>query len=440
MTTLINRFYIPFIIVLLLVYTAKINWGYGQWENVIEADAKGYYAYLPAFLIYEDVNFGFYEKAEVENAYDPNLIYDYRAYYEGKCINKYYAGVSILLLPFFVASHFVSIYSGYPTDGYSRLYVISVTIAALFYLFIGLVALKRTFLLFGISKLNTLMVVFIIVFGTNLFYYSIGEVGMSHVYSFSIISIFIYQISKYFQNFRSKHIIYGAFLLGLIVLIRPINTMVILSIPFLSQNANNLIEGSKKYFLHWKTVVLSGWIFISIVSIQLIIYKLQTGSFFVYSYGNEGLNFSSPQIINFLFSYKKGFFLYTPVCFIALLGFAYLWRDKFKFVTLLSFLFLVVYILSSWWMWYYGGSFSSRVMVDYLPFFAILAGLLLQGISKSYLKRLCLTVFFLLILLNQIQTLQYRYYVIHWSNMDKESYWNTFLDIAPILDRKTEIE
>jgi len=38
--------------------------------------------------------------------------------------------------------------------------------------------------------------------------------------------------------------------------------------------------------------------------------------------------------------------------------------------------------------------------------------------------------------LNQIQTLQYRYYIIHWSEMDKESYWDTFLDIEPILKRK----
>ncbi len=440
MIKLLNRYYIPLIFVLLLMYSAKINWSNGQWENVIQADAKGYYAYLPALLIYEDLNFGFYEKVEVENAYDPNLIYDYRAYYDSRCINKYYVGESILLFPFFATSHFISNYIGYPTDGYSRLYIISVTIAVLLYLVIGLVALRRTLFLFGVNEFNTLIVISTFVFGTNLFYYSIGEVGMSHVYSFSMISVFVYQVSKYFQEFNTKHIIYGAFFLGLIILIRPINAIVILSIPFLSQNTNNLIEGSKKYFLRWKNFVLSGVIVMLILSIQLIIYKLQTGSFFVYSYGDEGFNFGSPQIINFLFSYKKGLFLYTPICLISLLGFAFILRNKFKFITLLSFLFLVVYILSSWWMWYYGGSFSSRVMVDFLPFFAILLGLLLQGISKTYLRRICFTVCFLLIMLNQIQTLQYRYYIIHWSNMNKESYWNTFLDIDPVLDRRKEIK
>ncbi len=440
MIKLIYRIYIPLIFVFLLLYTAKTNWSAGQWESVIEADAKGYYAYLPALLIYGDLNFGFYDKVEVENTYDQNLIYDYRAYYEGRCINKYYAGESFLVLPFFATAHLISHFYGYPTDGYSRLYVISITIAALFYLLIGLMALRRTFFLFGISEFNSLIVISTLIFGTNLFYYSIGEVGMTHVYSFSMISIFIYQVSKYFNEFQGKRIVYGAIFLGLIILIRPINAIIIFSIPFLSQNVNNFMRGLKNYFLRWKILMLSIVIILSICSIQLIIYKWQTGTFFVYSYGKEGFNFGSPQIANFLFSYKKGFFLYTPICLISLFGFASIWKDKFKVITLFCFLFFVVYTLSSWWMWYYGGSFSSRVMVDFLPFYAILLGLLLQGTSKTFLRGTCFTVFFLLVLLNQIQTLQYRYYVIHWSNMDKESYWDTFLDIEPILNRNIEIE
>ena len=394
MIKLIYRIYIPLIFVFLLLYTAKTNWSDGQWESVIEADAKGYYAYLPALLIYGDLNFGFYDKVEVENTYDQNLIYDYRAYYEGRCINKYYAGESFLVLPFFATAHLISHFYGYPTDGYSRLYVISITIAALFYLLIGLMALRRTFFLFGISEFNSLIVISTLIFGTNLFYYSIGEVGMTHVYSFSMISIFIYQVSKYFNEFQGKRIVYGAIFLGLIILIRPINAIIIFSIPFLSQNVNNFMRGLKNYFLRWKILMLSIVIILSICSIQLIIYKWQTGTFFVYSYGKEGFNFGSPQIANFLFSYKKGFFLYTPICLISLFGFASIWKDKFKVITLFCFLFFVVYTLSSWWMWYYGGSFSSRVMVDFLPFYAILLGLLLQGTSKTFLRGTCFTVFF----------------------------------------------
>ena len=47
-------------------------------SGIIEADAKGYYAYLPAVFIYHDLNFGFYKNIELETYYNPNLYCDYR--------------------------------------------------------------------------------------------------------------------------------------------------------------------------------------------------------------------------------------------------------------------------------------------------------------------------------------------------------------------------
>ena len=251
-----------------------------------------------------------------------------------------------------------------------------------------------------------------------------------------MISMFIYQVTKYFQSFQIKHILYGAIFLGIIILIRPINGIVLLSIPFLSQSMSNLKIGFRKYLNQPKIILISTGIILLIISFQFMVYWIQTGSFFVYSYGGEGFNFKSPQIINFLFSYKKGFFLYTPICLVSLFGFIYLWKDRFKSITLFLFLFVVIYLLSSWWMWYYGGSFSSRVMVDYLPFFGILLSILYKGVSKLRLRYLYIGLIFSFIIINQVQTLQYRYYIIHWSDMNKESYWNTFLDIKPILDKK----
>ena len=35
----------------------------------------------------------------------------------------------------------------------------------------------------------------------------------------------------------------------------------------------------------------------------------------------------------------------------------------------------------------------------------------------------------LLIAVCQLQTYQYRYYFIHWSNMDKEHYWRVFMRV-----------
>ena len=227
-------------------------------------------------------------------------------------------------------------------------------------------------------------------------------------------------------------------ILGLIILVRPVNALVLFSLPFLSQDSLSLAHGIKSYLTRWKLFLISVILILTIFSIQFIIYKIQTGSFFVYSYGSESFNFTKPHMIDFLFSYKKGFFLYTPVCLVALAGFVFLFRNRFMFFCLLFFLGITVYVLSSWRNWYYGGSFSSRVMVEYIPYFALLLGFLAGGISKRG-KRMVLPILLtMLILLNQLQTMQYRYNIIHWSDMNKERYWKVFLDLRPVFERRHE--
>jgi len=171
----------------------------------------------------------------------------------------------------------------------------------------------------------------------------------------------------------------------------------------------------------------------------LIIYKIQGGDFFVYTYPTEGFNFLEPQFFNILFSYKKGLFVYTPITFISLAGFVWLIKtNKFEALSLAIFLIFLTYILSSWWSWYYGGSFSNRAYVEYLPLF----GLLLLFAFNLFKKRKWRIVFAgmicILILICQVQTLQYRYKQIHWSEMTKEKYWDSFLRIDRVLEARKE--
>jgi hypothetical protein len=88
-------------------------------------------------------------------------------------------------------------------------------------------------------------------------------------------------------------------------------------------------------------------------------------------------------------------------------------------------------------MWYYGGSFSSRVYVEYLPLFMIVLAVFLNAQSVSMKKILSNSLIVLLILVCQIQTFQYRYYEIHWSDMTKEKYWNVFLRVDRLVNKET---
>jgi hypothetical protein len=175
-------------------------------------------------------------------------------------------------------------------------------------------------------------------------------------------------------------------------------------------------------------------VFFALISIQLLIYKISTGQFFVYAYQKEGFNFLSPHLFDILFSYKKGLSLYTPLFLLSFTGSYFLWKSSsFQFYTWLGFFSLITYVFSSWWMWYYGGSFSSRVYVEYLPIFMLLLAIPLEKIKTKLFNHFYKLTIIVLIIVCQIQTYQYRYYEIHWADMDKEKYWSVFMRIDKLI-------
>lgn len=424
---------VAFILLVLILVSSNLNWGSDRWKTIAKSDAKGYYAYLPAIFIYNDLNFGFFDEIEKEKYYNEHLYYDYRGY-EGAIINKYYAGTALCQLPFFLTAHGLSHAFGYEIDGYSKLYAISINIAALFYLFIGLIFLNKILKQFVEKDSVRAFTLIATVFGTHLFYYTVVEGGMSHVFSFAFFSMFIYFCLQYFKHFKAKYIVILALILGVIILIRPLNIMIVLSLPLLAGNYQALKKGAKTLTTYWKHTLLGVFLATLIVSIQFIIYKISTGSFIVYSYGEEGFNFLEPHFFDILFSYKKGLFLYTPLLFISLFGSYSLYKkSKFQFWSWIGFFIIVTYILSSWWNWWYGGSFSSRVYIEFIPFFMILFAMVLEGVKKAWLRSIFYTLSIILIVICQIQTFQYRYNDIHWEEMTKEKYWDVFLRIDKLL-------
>jgi hypothetical protein len=333
-------------------------------------------------------------------------------------------------MPFFLVGHAITLFTELPADGYSYYYTMMVHIGALFYLLLALFGLRKLLRTFTIDERTIAWILIAIVFGTNLFYYVVTEFAMSHVYSFAAITWFSFIIRKYFISQEPKYLLYSALLLGIITLIRPVNILIVLSLPFLADNSGQLISAIKNIFAKSWISILAVFSFLLIISIQLIIYKLSTGQFFIYSYKEEGFNFMNPQIWNFLFSYKKGMFVYTPLLLLSLVGFINMFRNnRYRFYSLLGFLFILIYVFSSWHMWYYGGSFSQRVMVEFYAFFSVLLATALQQFKSVNTKRVFLGLIVLLIVFCQIQTYQYRRMQIHWSDMNKEKYWEVFLRI-----------
>jgi hypothetical protein len=86
-------------------------------------------------------------------------------------------------------------------------------------------------------------------------------------------------------------------------------------------------------------------------------------------------------------------------------------------------------VLSSWWNWWYGGSFSGRVFVEYLPILVLPLAIFLGQVRNWWAKSLMVIALVIVVGLCQFQTYQYRYFIIHWENMTKEKYWEVFLEV-----------
>ncbi|MEZ4789327.1 MAG: hypothetical protein R2811_04845 [Flavobacteriales bacterium] len=434
----ITRWSLFLTLVVLVICSSNINWGKEHWRTVLQVDARGYHAYLPALIIEGDPNFSSFDAIERIYTDDPAGVYDYRASVDGVHINKYFLGTALVQLPVFLAAHGFALITDQPADGWSKPYVVAVNLSAIASVLLGLWCLARLLGSYGVRDAHIAFTLTCFTFGTNLFYYTIVAPGMSHAYSFGLCNAFLLVGRRLALAPRGPYLLMLGALLGLIVLIRPMNGLILLALPILFDNAmqyKNLLS-----FLRNSPVyaVGAGLLAALVLSLQFSYYRWATGHWIVYSYGEEGFNWSDPHMLDLLWSYRKGLFVYTPMALLACAGLVVLWRHfRGAAVSWLLFFTVLTYVLSSWWNWWYGGSFGSRVFVEYLGLFALPFALALTYAPIRW-RRVMVVCSIALILVCQIQTYQARYYRIHWSDMNKERYWDEFLRIDRLTDHEAD--
>ena len=409
------------------VYENYLSQGGGTWKEVIASDGRGYYAYLPSVFVYSEISF---EKVvERENEVYPSVqAANFITEADGKPVNKYFLGVAILMMPFFLLGTLFSLLFGVSPDGYNGIYQFMISISALFYLFVGLNFVRKLLNLFKFERYIISFVLVLILFGTNLLSYTVAAPAMSHVYSFAAIAGFMYFAANYFCKLNKRSALLAVITLALVVLLRPINGIVVFFLPVLAPGFNQFVKAFKRFFS-------SGWSYLFILTAILLVmmqpvwWYLQTGNWLVWSYSGEGFYFTNPQILKVLFSFRKGFFVYTPICFVAIIGLVPLYRsNKLNGIFAFIFLFIYVWLVSSWWNWYYGDSFGQRVFIDVFPVFAILLAFVFRWIANiRWLNSVLIILTFILLALNLFQSWQYSRGILHPYAMDREKYAMVFL-------------
>jgi len=415
-------------VVIILIYILLINLKIAKVDVVIKGDGVGYYDYLPSLFIHHDLI-----RKDVTAQID-SLRYDRIAKkqvyvnYKGFEVNKYPAGTAVLQLPFFYFTYLTTPLNGNYNDGYQLPFQRAILYATLFYLFLSIFFLRKILELYDIKKSVIVLSQILLVFATIVSSYANFSAGTSHIYSLFAINAFLFFTKSYFTKRNLNHFVIASIFFGLIIILRQINILIFLFIPFLAGSLNDLKVGIRYVIKHPKKLFGGILLTVAVFSIQSLLWYLQTGSFLLYSYQGEGFNFLNPQIINILFSYKKGLFVYTPILFISLFGLVWLAYKRKYYLLFMWFAFftIITYIFSSWHSWYYGCSYGSRIYIDYYGTFFILFALLLNGIPKG-IKIMVLILSLLTIPVNIIQSYQYKTYILHWINMDKEKYWKVFL-------------
>lgn len=338
-------------------------------DRILWYDQEGYYIYLPAVFIYG----GFENVPCLNGCGTANTVHGPRTF------TKYTYGVALMESPFFLAAHAIAPILDYPRDGRSLPYIWSLLCAAIFYMLAGIGILQTLLRELKFSERISWITPIGILVGTNLFYYTFGEAGMSHVYSFFLFSVLIYASHRKQTSGGAIWNVLTSWSLALIILVRPSNAIAVLIPVFWNASLAEFPSRIRKFAADGRWV-LANLTAITVVFIpQLIYWKLIRNNFLFYSYTGESFsNWNSPKMLQVLFSPQNGWLVYSPLVILGLIGIALMAKNKVSgWLLPTMLLFLATYVFGSWWMWWFGGAYGHRCFVDYLPPLAVPAAYLL---------------------------------------------------------------
>ncbi len=418
------------IITLFLIFSAVCfyNLQNKDWDKpgrLIKDDIHFYYIYTSAAVVHHDLRFGrIYNKIP---GYARRELWLPTNKDTGRAYSKMSMGMALIYAPFTAIAHYVLVpLTGAEPDGYSPPYKMGLLLSAMLFFLFGLWNLRKV-LLEHFNESVTALTLIVIALGTNLSWYTTSEASMSHVYSFALIIYFYRLLQRWFANPKTGLTILMGLVFGLIVLIRPTNLMFIA----LFFAASDFRERIRFLLRNYSKILLMMIMFVIIWIPQFAFWKFVSGNWFFYTYDKESFFWNNPQIFNSLFSFRKGWLLYTPLMSITFIGLPVLWKHYRQiFWQVTSILALLIFINSSWWCWWFGGSYGNRAYIDGYGIFALSIAALFKAIAdrKSHLLSYAgLIILAAFTFLNLFQTWQYRMGFIHYVAMTQESYCSNFM-------------
>lgn len=420
------------LIVLFAIVTAYVYCNREGWkENMYYSDIDGYYMYLPAIFVYHDLaHMGFNHQVHMDYGVteDTYYVFDQPT---GRRTDMYAIGTAVMELPLFLIAYaWTDNINGHPPDGYSMPYQLAGFFSTWLWVIIGLIALRKLLLHYHKDTVVALTLA-AITFGTNLYTYTAFVPGMSHPFVFTLFCLSLYYTQRWYGTHRRSSLLMLALCLGMAVVTRPIAVIIVLPVAFWECGTWQAVQQRFLFFgRNLVPIAYAALVFAAICLIQMSYWKFTSGHWVFFSYQNDGFIFSQPRIADGLWSYRKGWFLYTPIALAGMAGLLVMWwRNRAQAPVMLVYFVITIYVVFSWRNWWYGGGFSCRAMIDSLAVMALPLAVFVDWVlvKKSVAARAAFLVFIAAcILLNCFQSYQYIKNILHCDRMSRAAYWKIF--------------
>jgi hypothetical protein len=427
---LLIRFNQYIITIIALVFMCGF-FSFRYWEiNILSGDAWGYYSYLPATFIYDDI--GTYNKTvkatQKYKSFPDPLTDKYGLYHAHpithKNVVKYTSGLAILLSPFFFIAHFLAGILNFQQDGFSEIYRFCMGVGMILWVLVGLYFLLNLLQKYY-SKSASYLTIIALSLCTNLYYNTALNSIMSHALLFSLYSILIYATCKFYENPNFKKAVIIGLISGFITLTRMTELYCIL-IPLLW----NFQSTKEKYtFLksNFKYIGAATIFFLLPFMYQFFYWKTLTGQFIFNGYIGESFNFLSPKIKEGLFSFDNGWLPWSPIMIISLMGIFFIkkYTPQIFHITL-TLVPIHIYVIYSWWCYNYINGFGSRPMEHMYPILSFSMAAFFCTITKStFGKFISISIIILTGSLNIFQNYQFTKEILNTSYASSAYYIST---------------
>lgn len=356
--------------------------------NATSWDAFGYYMYLPSIFIYDDVKeLKWVEHIDSTYHVTGGQFYQAIQLENGNYTNKYLCGVSITQIPFFIIGHISAKILDYPQDGFSTPYQYSIMFGGIIWVLIGLIILIKVLKHYFKDDIIALTILFLGL-TSNLIQYTSVDGAMSHSHIFPLYAIVLWLTIKWHENPTwLKALLIGA-TIGLATISRP-TELIMLFIPLLWNTSQNDTRKMKWQLVAQRKMDLFWCVFGGLLAMlpQFIYWKYTTDSY-IFNVGSKWF-FLNPWF-RVLFGPEKGWFLYTPVAIMMIIGLFLMKGQPYK-RSIVTFCILNIWIIMAWSDWKYGASYSTRALIQSYPVLAFgLAHFIAKTWNRNYILKLAL--------------------------------------------------